>query len=128
MKRIFDRRRIGREGEELAASYLKKKGYSVTAKNFTVRGGEIDVIAENETFLVFVEVKLRQKKHTPFFGPPSRAVDGEKKRHLMHAARVFLGRYPTEKLIRFDVIEIEVGEGENPEKEITHLEDVFQPL
>ncbi len=57
----MDTRSLGRFGERQAAAYLCRKGYRIIEMNFSCRAGEIDVIAENEKYLVFVEVKAPQK-------------------------------------------------------------------
>ena len=51
---------LGAWGEEKAAEFLQKKGYRILARNYRVRTGELDLVAETESFLVFVEVKLRK--------------------------------------------------------------------
>ena len=50
---------IGSAGEKIAALYLEKKGYKILRRNFRVKGGEIDIIAENDDIISFVEVKSR---------------------------------------------------------------------
>jgi putative endonuclease len=55
----FNLRKVGYKAEEQAAKYLEKLGYKVLAKNFTIRGGEIDLVAQDGEDLVFVEVKMR---------------------------------------------------------------------
>ena len=49
----------GRLGEQLTAEYLEEKGYEIVERNFKCRFGEIDVIAQNDRYLAFVEVKTR---------------------------------------------------------------------
>ena len=58
-KRSYNKRQVGTEKENLAAEYLKKKGYFIIEKNYRVRQGEIDLIARDSTCIVFVEVKYR---------------------------------------------------------------------
>ena len=53
-------RELGRFGEEQAAKYLRRRGYTVTARNFSCRAGEIDIIARRGGIIAFVEVKLRR--------------------------------------------------------------------
>ena len=97
----------GQIGENAAAEFLMQRGFSVLTRNYTVRGGEIDIIAENETHLVFVEVKSRlSERHIDRFGRPAAAVTYEKQRHLITAARAYLVQYPSDKIKRFDVAEV----------------------
>lgn len=97
-------RDMGRTGEEIAARFLEKQGATIIARNFTVRGGEIDLIAEREGIVHFVEVKLRN--HFAF-GRGAEAVTAEKQRRICRAAVRFLAqRGWQERFCRFDVIEI----------------------
>lgn len=58
-KRSYNKRQVGTEKENLAAEYLKKKGYFIIEKNYRVRQGEIDLIARDSMCIVFIEVKYR---------------------------------------------------------------------
>ena len=96
---------IGYLGEDIAAEHLKKLGYEILERNFTVRGGEIDIIAMDGETLVFVEVKTR---HGTDF-PGAEAVDERKCTFLVSAAE----RYVLEKQelasdmkARFDLVDI----------------------
>ncbi len=99
-------RYIGNIGEEAAVKLLKKKKYKILERNFTIRGGEIDIIAEDKDFLVFVEVKLRK---SDAFGRPSEYVDFYKREHLKKAALTYMQKNAYEGNCRFDVVEI-IGE------------------
>ncbi len=120
---MFSTKDIGRKGEKLAASYLKKHGYKIKAKNFLSSHGEIDLIAENDDFLVFVEVKTRKDVEENFtnYGLPCEAVNKTKQKHIIFTARIYLQRYPTEKTMRFDVVEVFLGENTH----INHIEEAF---
>ncbi len=114
----------GAWGEALAAQYLKKKHYDLLAANYRCRFGEIDLIASNKKFLVFVEVKLRK---TNAFAEAKEFVDFYKQNRLRTTASIYLSEYPTQLQPRFDVIEIYAPEGtatKNPE--IFHLEGAFE--
>ena len=114
---------LGRWGEELAAEYLRRKKYQIIAANYRCRLGEIDLIAENRSFLVFVEVKLRKDSR---FAEAMEFVDAGKQERLKSTALLYLSEHETEKPARFDVIEIYAPEGlqtKNPN--IKHLEDAF---
>ena len=116
-------REIGADGEKAAAKFLKKSGYKIKKMNFFSAHGEIDIIAENKNFLVFVEVKSRKDSAENFlnFGLPCEAVDKSKQKHIIYTARCYLQRFPTKKEVRFDVIEIYLGD----EIKINHIENAF---
>ena len=114
-------RRLGRWGEELAAGFLRRKGFSIRAANWRSRFGEIDLIAEDGTYLCFVEVKLRG---SAAYGSAAAFVDRRKREKLRTTAQLYLARNPTDLQPRFDVIEIYTPQGaDNPE--ICHLENAF---
>ena len=117
----------GQVGENAAAEYLMQRGFSVVGRNYTVRGGEIDIIAENETHLVFVEVKSRSgERHIDRFGRPAAAVTYEKQRHLITAARAYLTQYPSDKVKRFDVAEVYMTDAAVPAVlSLNYIESAF---
>ncbi|MGM9640390.1 MAG: YraN family protein [Faecousia sp.] len=111
-------------GEGLAAEYLRKKRYTLLAANYRCRLGEIDLIVENRTYIVFVEVKLRKSAR---FASAMEFVDSRKQQRLKATALLWLSEHPTEKQPRFDVVEIYAPEGLATAKpEIHHWEDAFQ--
>lgn len=113
----------GRWGEDRAAEFLKKKGYKIIGRNFTCRMGEIDIIAEKGRYIVFVEVKTRK---SDAFAAAAEFVTESKQRRLAVAAELWLGRNPTKKQPRFDVIEVYATQGVLTKKpDIRHMEDAF---
>ena len=56
-------RKIGNIGEDYAVKILKKNKYKIVERNFTIRGGEIDIIAKNGDYVIFVEVKTRSNEN-----------------------------------------------------------------
>ena len=113
----------GAWGEALAAEYLRKKHYTILASGYHSRFGEIDLIASNRKFLVFVEVKLRRSAK---FAQAREFVDRRKQDRLRTTAAIYLSQYPTRLQPRFDVIEIYAPESVNTARpEIHHLEDAF---
>lgn len=115
---------VGAWGESLAAAYLQKKKYSILAAGYRCRYGEIDLIASNKKYLVFVEVKLRKNDR---FASAMEFVDIHKQNRLRTTAELFLAQNPTDLQPRFDVIEIYTPEGINTKKPVIHhLEDAFQ--
>ena len=113
----------GAWGEALAAEYLCKKRYKLVAANYRCRFGEIDIIACNRKYLVFVEVKLRR---SGAFAAAAEYVDTYKQNRLRTTAALYLSENPTLLQPRFDVIEIYAPEGTATVRPvINHLEDAF---
>ncbi len=115
---------LGRWGEGVAAEYLRRKRYTIAAANYRCRFGEIDLIAENRKYLIFVEVKLRKNAR---FAEAMEFVDAKKQERIRQTAELYLAEHETQKQPRFDVIEIYAPEGmqtQNPR--IRHLEDAFE--
>lgn len=114
----------GAWGEAIAAEYLRKKHYRIVASGFHSRFGEIDLIAKNRKYLVFVEVKLRKSSG---FAQAMEFVDFRKREKLRTTASIYLSENPTNLQPRFDVIEIYAPEGTmTVSPEIYHMEDAFQ--
>ena len=109
-------RRTGVRGETYAYWYLRRQGYVMVSRNFSVRGmkGEIDLVGYDGETLAFVEVKTRTGAHDDF-GAPEDAVTSEKKRNLSRMARRFLRDYKTDAApFRFDILAIESRPGQRP--------------
>ena len=114
----------GAWGEALAARYLLKKRYKIVATNYRSRFGEIDLIAANRKFIVFVEVKMRKSS---CFAEAREFVDRRKQERIKTTAAIYLAEFSTELQPRFDVIEIYAPAGTATESpEIYHMEDAFQ--
>jgi len=114
----------GAWGEALAAEYLRKKHFYIEAAGYHSRFGEIDLIAKNQKYLVFVEVKLRKNAD---FAAARSYVDRNKQDRLRMTASIYLSENPTRLQPRFDVIEIYAPQGmATVSPEICHLEDAFQ--
>lgn len=110
------RRQIGIRGETYAYWYLRRHGYTMVARNFTVPGihGEIDLIGYDGDVLAFVEVKTRQGQDGKR-GLPEDAITHEKRRNLSRVARQFLAqRRMPQASCRFDVVAIESQPGRRP--------------
>ena len=114
---------VGAWGESVAAEYLRKKRYKILATGYRSRFGEIDIIAFNKTYLLFVEVKLRKSSS---FAQAHEFVDHRKQDRLRTTAEIFLSQNPTNLQPRFDVIEIYAPDGTGTARpEINHIEDAF---
>lgn len=95
---------IGKTGEELAAQYLRGKGYIILERNFHSQQGEVDIIAKDGNFLVFVEVKNYSFRS---MGSPLGAVRRSKRESIIHAARTYLYKNNIKGInCRFDVLSI----------------------
>lgn len=118
------KKNLGDFGEYVATDFLEAKGYRILERNFQVKGGEIDIIAETKNWLVFVEVKTRK---SVLYGQPAESVDFKKQQHLRTAARMYLYQHPTQKDVRFDVIEVYATfcDGFYGLSHINHIENVI---
>lgn len=95
---------IGDEGEEFAYEYLSGKGYAIIERNYRSRQGEVNIIARDGEFLVFVEVKNYSYRS---YGSPLGAVRKNKKQSLIHAAETYLYKNRIrDTYCRFDVLTI----------------------
>lgn len=109
-------------GEDYAAELLVKKGYLIVERNYHSRFGEVDVIAENSRFILFVEVKTRDEN---FSVSPLEAVTMGKQRKILKTALLYLQSHPTNLQPRFDVIGITTKHGSFNVKSIEHIENAF---
>lgn len=110
----------------MAAEYLRKKRYKIIASGYRCRFGEIDLIAEDRNYILFVEVKLRKSAD---FAKAMEYVDKRKQDKLRTTASLYLSHNPTRKQPRFDVIEIYAPDGTaSVHPELNHLEDAFHEL
>ncbi|MCL2368284.1 MAG: YraN family protein [Oscillospiraceae bacterium] len=115
-------RLLGSWGEARASAYLTRKGYKVSAA-YHSRYGEIDIIAHNRDYVVFVEVKTRKDAK---FAEAREFVDRHKQGRIRATAEIWLSENETELQPRFDVIEVYAPQGVQTIKpEILHLEDAF---
>ena len=114
---------VGRWGEDQAVAFLKRAGFRIIGRNVrSTRHDELDIIAKNDTFLVFVEVKTREQET---FGSPAKAITPKKRHALNRAAAAYLRKahYP-DCIYRFDVVEV-VGLPEMPHPLVRHIEHAF---
>jgi putative endonuclease len=110
-------RAAGAVAEQVAAEYLQRAGFSILEQNFTIKGGEIDLVCDDAGTLVFVEVRARSRHD---YGTPEETISATKRRRIILAARHYLvQRNIEDRACRFDVIAIEGDD-------IRHLVDAFQ--
>jgi ribonuclease HII len=117
-------RERGEAKEEFAARYLEAQGYKIWERNFRLRRGEIDIIANHKDQVIFVEVKMRSSEA---YGQPFEAVTKRKQQTLARIAETYMVQrgLQTGWDVRFDVISILEREGRSPQLE--HFEDAFRP-
>ncbi|MCL1835056.1 MAG: YraN family protein [Oscillospiraceae bacterium] len=114
---------LGNWGEGIALKYLEGKGYSKVAQGFRSRFGEVDIIARNKEFIVFVEVKLRKNAN---FAYAREYVGKAKQRKIKMTANIWLASNRPALQPRFDVIEIYAPHGEaTASPGIEHIENAF---
>ena len=112
----MDSREIGALGEKIAAEYLTRLGYVIRERNFRSREGEIDIIAEKDDFLVFIEVRTRRSLS---FGTPEESVTAQKKERLIALTQAYMeDREDLPSSWRIDVVALELG----PKGQISRLE------
>ncbi len=98
----MNKRQVGLVGEEAAVKALKKQGYKILERNHATRFGEIDVIAEEDGCLVFVEVK---KRNTDQFGDALSAITKAKQQHMIKSALWYMKKHKCfNRHVRFDAV------------------------
>ena len=112
---------LGRQGEEIASNHLKSKGYRILHRNWISGKKEIDIVAENNEYVVFAEVKTRTYDMKL---QPGDLVSKEKQKLMIYAAEAYIRRYNINKESRFDVITI-ISKGKD--FDIEHIENAFYP-
>lgn len=106
--------KVGKAGENAAARFYAKHGFTILYRNIKIGRSEIDIIAEDKEFIVFCEVKSRIHKESEIRSDhtrPALAVDKEKRENLIAGARHFAKKYQKKgKSFRFDVVEVYLHE------------------
>jgi putative endonuclease len=112
---------LGKKGEDIAAAFLKKKGYNILFRNYKCSFGEIDIIAKHKKTLSFIEVKTRSTKK---YGLPQEAVTPAKQAKISRVALEFVQRYKMEnRAARFDVVSVQ---SLNDGYEVDLIENAFE--
>jgi putative endonuclease len=118
------RQALGETGENLAVSELTARGYAILDRRYRTRHGEIDIVAEHDGTIVFVEVRARS---TAEFGRAAETVTDAKKRKVTAMAVDYLARHRlTNRPCRFDVVAID--QALNPTPEITVYPNAFDAV
>ena len=110
---------LGKWGEDLAADYLQRKGYTIIERDWKSGKRDLDIIAQDGNVIVFVEVKTRRNR---LYGEPEESVDYHKLQNLQQAISHYLKFKHIRQEIRFDIISI-VGTVET-DPDIQHIQDV----
>jgi putative endonuclease len=98
---MVNKRLIGKVGELIASKYLVEKGFAIICKNWTCRWGELDLIAEKDNMITFVEVKYRTG---PINGHPSEAMTYYKRKSLQRSINMYLAKNYVTKPWRVDLL------------------------
>ena len=111
---------LGKWGEDVAATYLERQGYTIMERDWKSGHRDLDIIALDEDTMVFVEVKTRSNR---LFTDPEMAVDYQKIRHLQQAANHYIKYRHIDRDIRFDIITVVGTMNDSPA--IDHIKDAF---
>ena len=111
---------LGKWGEDVAASYLERLGYTILERDWKSGHRDLDIIALDGDTVVFVEVKTRSNR---MFTDPEMAVDYQKIRHLQQAANHYIKYRHIDSDIRFDIITVVGTINDSPA--IDHIKDAF---
>jgi putative endonuclease len=112
---------LGKMGENLVAAYLAEKGFHIRHRNWRYKKEELDIVAETDDYLVFVEVKTRSNLN---WGEPDEAVTLKKQRLLIKAANAYIIENNCTKEARFDIISVILP---SHPLNIKHIENAFYP-
>jgi putative endonuclease len=96
---------LGRAGEELAARYLLANGYQILARNWRCAAGELDLVAQHESCLVFVEVRTRRGR---VFGSPEESITPKKQTRLIALAESYVASFDWAGYWRIDAVAVEM--------------------
>lgn len=119
MKNYSPTQRCGMTAESVARHFLERQGFKQITRNFACRYGEIDLIMENATTLLFIEVRFRRQSILTSI----ESIQRKKQKKIIKTALVFLAKNPTLKHCRFDVIGIDANFTANA---ISWIKDAFQ--
>lgn len=118
--------RIGARGEKYAARWLWLHGYRIIGRNVEMRSGELDIIAAKGQYICFCEVKTRKDgKNIEIYGRPAKAVNREKRIHIVRAVKEYLSDHPSDKQPRLDIIEVYLDPDKPRKHRVVHIERAF---
>lgn len=117
-----EKRTTGNIGETYTCDYLVGNGYEIISRNFTCKYGEIDIVAVNDKYIAFVEVKTR---HQNPMVRPCLAVNKSKQMKIMRSAYIFLKEYKFNLQPRFDISEVYLKRNTNKLYSINYINNAF---
>ena len=125
-KKKGNKNKTGARGERYAARWLWFHGYRIIARNAEMYSGEIDVIASRGKYICFCEVKTRTDgENIAIYGRPARAVNREKRVHIVRAAKEYLRGHPSKLQPRMDIIEVYLDPDKKRKHRIVHIKNAF---
>lgn len=117
----MDKQEKGQTGEQLAVDYLASQGLDILETNWRFGKNEVDIIAANNSEIIFVEVKTRS---SDFYGSPESFINKSKQRIIIKAAQIYTTRFNIDKEVRFDVVSVLLN---SRQKDVKHFEYAFMP-
>lgn len=120
---MFTAKEIGNKGESYAVKFLKKKKYKILERNYSKKYGEIDIIAKDKEYIIFVEVKTRHEN--PMTSPVD-AVDKRKQKRIIKTAAAYLAENRLDAYCRFDVCEVFVNSDNLKLISINYIKNAFK--
>jgi len=118
---MTEKQQFGRRGEELALAFYKDNRYTILEKNWQSNHLEVDIIAKNDEYIAFCEVKTRSGDA---FGEPQQSVTSQKQRNIIRAANYYVLKHQIKLDVRFDIIAI-VFNGD--QYTLEHIPGAFMP-
>jgi putative endonuclease len=109
----------GKAGETHAMRYLQQKGFQILETNYRAKHAEIDLIAQTEKLLIFVEVKTRTNVR---YGNPEEFVNSAKAKLVMKAAEHYIFATDWQHDVRFDIVAVTIN---GDDVQVKHIEDAF---
>ena len=113
----------GKIGEEFTAKLLAKKGYQIVDRNYHSRFGEIDIIAKDAKYIVFVEVKTREENSMV---NPLEAVTPSKQKKIIKTALLYLQSHKTDLQPRFDVAGLVTNVNDKTIQSVNYITNAFE--
>jgi putative endonuclease len=113
------RRTFGNSGESFVCEYLEKQGYTILKRNYSTRGGEVDIIAQYDSLICFIEVKTRAKYHVSI----GEIITKTKQAKIIATAKHYLSQISAAYIARFDVAFVITNDTTAPQ--VTYIPNAF---
>lgn len=118
----MDAKELGKKGEEIACKHLLQQQYNILRRNFTYNKAEVDIIAEKDGRIIFVEVKTRI---SAYLSDPALLVPLSKQKQIIRAADDYMKSYCPDQESRFDIMVVITN---SQYTKVEHIEDAFYPM